>query len=43
MRRPWITQAILRFSHRPAHLQIMRPEDDYLWKADRHVKVEKIV
>jgi len=43
MRRPWITQAILRFSHRPAHLQIMRPEDDYLWKADRHVKVEKMV
>lgn len=43
MRRPWIAQAILRFSHRPAHLQIMRPEDDYLWKADRHVKVEKMV
>lgn len=43
MRRPWITQAILHFSHRPAHLQIMRPEDDYLWKADRHVKVEKMV
>ncbi len=43
MRRPWITQAILHFSHRPAHLQIMRPEDDYLWKADRHVKIEKMV
>ncbi len=43
MRRPWINQAILRFSQRPAHLQIMRPEDDYLWKADRQVKVEKMV
>ncbi len=43
LRRPWIIQAILRFSRRPAHLQIMRPEDDYLWKADRHVKLDKIV
>lgn len=43
LRRPWIIQAILRFSRRPAHLQIMRPEDDYLWKADRHVKMDKIV
>lgn len=37
-RRPWIIQAILRFSRRPANLQIMKPEDDYLWKADRHIK-----
>ena len=43
LRRPWIIQAILHFSRRPAHLQIMRPEDDYLWKADRHVKVERVV
>lgn len=40
LRRPWIIQAILRFSHRPAKLQIMKPEDDYLWKADRHIKTE---
>ncbi len=38
LRRPWIIQAILQFSHRPAHLQLMKPDDDYLWKADRHVK-----
>ncbi|MDT8377094.1 MAG: cyclic nucleotide-binding domain-containing protein [Mariprofundaceae bacterium] len=43
LRRPWIIQAILQFSQRPAHLQIMRPEDDYLWKADRHVKMEGMV
>ena len=43
LRRPWITKAIQRFSQRPAHLQIMRPEDDYLWKADRHVKLDRIV
>ncbi|MFC1536202.1 cyclic nucleotide-binding domain-containing protein [Pseudomonadota bacterium] len=43
LRRPWIIQAILHFSRRPAHLQIMRPEDDYLWKTDRHVEVEKAV
>ena len=38
LRRPWIIQAILQFSRRPAHLQLMKPEDDYLWKANRHVK-----
>jgi len=38
LRRPWIIQAILQFSRRPAHLQLMKPDDDYLWKADRHVK-----
>ncbi len=38
LRRPWIIQAILRFSRRPASLQVMKPEDDYLWKTDRHVK-----
>ena len=38
LRRPWIIQAILQFSRRPAHLQLMKPDDDYLWKADRHIK-----
>jgi len=37
-RRPWIIQAIHRFSQRPASLQVMKPDDDYLWKANRHVK-----
>jgi len=35
MRRPWIMPAILKFSEKPARLQIMRPADDYLWSADR--------
>lgn len=38
-RRPWIIQAIRRFSKRPAHLQVMKPDEDYLWKANRHVKI----
>lgn len=38
LRRPWIIQAILQYSRRPAHLQLMKPDDDYLWKANRHVK-----
>lgn len=39
LRRPWIIQAILQFSRRPAHLQLMKPDDDYLWKANRHVEI----
>jgi CRP-like cAMP-binding protein len=35
LRRPWIIPAILQFSRKPAHLQVMRPADDYLWSADR--------
>jgi len=37
LRRPWIISAILQFSRKPAHLQVMHPEDDYLWKADREL------
>jgi len=35
LRRPWIIPAILQFSQKPAHLQVMHPADDYLWSADR--------
>ena len=35
IRRPWVIPAILQFSRKPAHLQVMRPADDYLWSADR--------
>ncbi len=38
LRRPWIIQAIVNYSRRPTHLQVMKPDDDYLWKADRHIK-----
>jgi len=38
LRRPWIIKAIRDYSRRPASLQVMKPDDDYLWKADRHVK-----
>jgi len=38
-RRPWIIQAIRRFSQRPTNLQVMKPEEDYLWKANRYVRI----
>lgn len=38
-RRPWLIQAIVRYSHRPAHLQVMHPHDDYLWQANRDIKL----
>ncbi|MDQ6956004.1 MAG: cyclic nucleotide-binding domain-containing protein [Mariprofundaceae bacterium] len=43
LRRPWIVQAVLRYCRRPVHLQVMRPNDDYLWKSDRHIELRKIV
>ncbi|MDQ6967747.1 MAG: cyclic nucleotide-binding domain-containing protein [Mariprofundaceae bacterium] len=43
LRRPWIVQAVLRYCRRPVHLQVMRPNDDYLWKSDRHIELCKIV
>lgn len=39
-RRPWIIQAIRRFSQRPTNLQVMKPEEDYLWKANRYVPID---
>jgi len=43
LRRPWIVQAVLRYCRRPVHLQVMRPNDDYLWKSDRHIELRRIV
>lgn len=43
LRRPWIVQAVLRYSRRPVHLQVMRPNDDYLWKSDRRIELGRIV
>jgi len=38
LRRPWIVQAILKFSRRPVHLQVMHPDEDYMWMANRHIR-----
>jgi len=43
VRRPWIIQAVLRYCRRPVHLQVLRPNDDYLWKSNRHIELRKIV
>lgn len=43
LRRPWIIKAVLSYSHRPVHLQVMRPNDDYLWKSDRYIELRKNV
>lgn len=43
MRRPWIIPAILKFSRRPAHLQVMQPEEAYLWSADRTISLRREV
>ena len=43
LRRPWIVQAVLRYCRRPVHLQVMHPNDDYLWKANRHIELPRIV
>jgi len=43
LRRPWIVQAVVRYCRRPVHLQVMHPNDDYLWKSDRHIELRRIV
>jgi len=43
LRRPWIVQAVLSYSRRPVHLQVMRPNDDYLWKRNRHIELHGAV
>jgi len=42
LRRPWIIQALVRYSRRPVHLQVLRPEDDYLWTTQRHITLRKV-
>ncbi len=43
LRRPWIIQAILNFSRRPTHLQVMRPGDEYQWKINRELFLQSKV
>jgi CRP-like cAMP-binding protein len=43
VRRPWIVQALLHHSSRPKHLQVMHPDDDYLWKINRHIELNRIL
>ena len=38
MRRPWIIQALLHYSRRPAWLQVTHPDDAYLWMTDRQIR-----
>ncbi len=40
LRRPWIVQAVLQQSRKPPHLQVMRPDEDYLWHVRRRVTLE---
>lgn len=42
LQRPWIIQAILQYIRRPAHLQVMHPEDEYLWTTNRHIKLRRV-
>jgi len=42
LRRPWIIQAVLRYANRPANAQIMRPDEGYLWKTDRQIKLRMV-
>jgi len=37
LRRPWIVQAILKHGRKPPHLQVLRPDEDYLWHVNRQV------
>jgi len=39
--RPWVAEAIERYSLRPAHLQVMRPLDDYFWLTNRDISFKK--
>jgi|GEM_PF-1353964 len=41
-KRPWIIPAILKYSRRPVHLQVMRPEDSYHWAMDRTVTLRPV-
>ena len=42
LRRPWIVQALLHYCRRPMHLQVMHPDDGYLWKMNRHIELDRI-
>lgn len=40
--RPWLIQALVRQSRRPSHLQILHPDDDYLWTTNRHIELHRV-
>jgi len=40
MRRSWIIDAIKKVTRRPAHRQILKPDESYMWHVDRHVDVK---
>jgi len=40
LRRPWIIPAILKLSRSPAQMQVLHPEDNYLWAADRTISLK---
>lgn len=42
LRRPWIIPAILKLSNRPAHMQVMQPEEAHLWLADRTITLHTL-
>lgn len=39
--RPWIIQAILQHSRKPASQQVLHPDDSFMWKMDRHVSLDE--
>ena len=40
--RPWLIQALIKQSRRPPHLQVLRPDDDYLWSTNRHIQLRRV-
>ncbi len=39
--RPWIVQALIRYSRRPGHLQVLHPQDEYLWQGNKDIRLRK--
>lgn len=40
--RPWLVQELVHQSRRPPHLQVLHPEENYLWKTNRHIQLHRI-
>ena len=38
--RSWLFQSLIHFVKRPSRLQLMHPDDDYMWLTDRHVNLK---
>lgn len=39
LRRSWIVNAIMKISRKPAHQQVVKPDESYRWYIDRHIGV----